>query len=314
MSTKAKMIIVAFALVALIGVLVITAPGPSDNPNSASGKTSSDIITIGGKNFTEQVILGEILAQTIEAHTGLGVSRKLNLGGTMICFNAIQSGDLDAYAEYTGTGLVNILDKPVMSDPEKTYNTVKKDFADKYQLVWLKPFGFNNTYTLTMRRKQAESMGIESISDLAEYIKNNPDKAPTAAFDGEFHARPDGYKGLKKHYGFEFPEKPKQMDAGLMYRACADSAVDVICAFATDGRIPAYDLKVLKDDKNFFPPYYAAPLVRKASLDKHPELEEALNLLAGKIDDHTMQKLNYEVDEKKPQSGGGGTRIHCGPI
>ena len=225
-------------------------------------------VSIGGKQFTEQEVLGEIMALMIEAHAGLRVNRRLNLGGTMICFNALRAGDLDLYAEYTGTGLVNILDEEPTTDPEATYARVQEAFGEQYGLAWLEPLGFNNTYTLTMRRQQAEEIGIRTISDLAEHVRSGDEPVLTAAFDDEFFTRPDGYPGLAGHYGFQFARSPRQMDIGLMYRACADGTVDVINAFATDGRIQAYDLVVLEDDKDYFPPYFAAPLVRSDVLGR----------------------------------------------
>lgn len=297
MKTSVKLAIVVAAILIAVAALIVLRPGQQETPTT-SGQERTGTVSVGGKNFTEQVILGHMLADLIEARTNLAVDRSINLGGTMICFNALKGGELDLYAEYTGTGLVNILDRPAMRDPDETYQTVKQAFADQWGLVWLKPFGFNNTYTLTMRKDHAEQLGIESIGDLAEYLRTNPNADFQAAFDGEFYARPDGYKGLVKHYDFDFPNKPKQMDAGLMYRACAEGQADVICAFATDGRIAAYDLKVLEDDQNFFPPYYAAPLVRRDALDAHPELLNALNSLAGRLSDDTMRELNYRVDEE----------------
>jgi osmoprotectant transport system substrate-binding protein len=229
------------------------------------------------------------------------VDRRLNLGGTMICFNALKAGDIDVYPEYTGTGLVNILKMGVVNDPDQAYEVVQREFRSRYRLTWLKPFGFNNTYTLTMRRDQARKLGIQTISDLARVVTTTPtDSAATlrAAFDAEFLTRPDGYPGLRRAYGFKFAAAPTQMDPGLMYKAVADGAVDVIDGFATDGRIPAYGLVVLDDDKHFFPPYYAAPLVREDTLHKHPQLRTVLNRLAGALRDDTMRKLNYEVDER----------------
>ncbi|MFH1731497.1 MAG: glycine betaine ABC transporter substrate-binding protein [Planctomycetota bacterium] len=258
-------------------------------------RSAQPSITVGSKHFTEQEILGEMIAILVEENTDIRVNRKLNLGGTMLCFNGLRSGDLDVYVEYTGTGLVNILEREVVTDPDKAYQIVKDTFAEKYGLTWLGPLGFNNTYTLTMRRAHAEELEVETISDLAAHIRRGGEVA--AAFDAEFFTRPDGYPGLQKHYGFEFPDRPKQMDPGLMYRTIADEGVDVIDGFATDGRIPAYGLVTLEDDKGFFPPYYAAPLVRRDTLKRHPELEALLNKLAGTISDETMQKLNYEVDE-----------------
>ena len=256
-------------------------------------------IVVGGKDFTEQEILTEMLALLIEGNTDLTVARKPYLGGTMVCFNALKAGDLDLYAEYTGTGLVNILDREAIADPQESYEVVKKAFAEEYQLVWLKPFGFNNTYTLTLRRKQADELGIETFSDLAEHLQSGKEPSLSAAFTAEFLDRPDGYKGLAAAYGLRFAAEPVQLDPGLMYQACADGSVDVICAFATDGRIAAYKLAALEDDRRFFPPYFAAPLIRQATLEKHPELEGLLNRLASRIDDQTMQKLNYQVDRKE---------------
>jgi glycine betaine/choline ABC-type transport system substrate-binding protein len=251
-------------------------------------------ITIGSKHFTEQEILGEIMAVLIEEKTDITVVRKLNLGGTMVCFNALRTGDIDLYAEYTGTGLVNILNKKSIPEPDEVYRTVKETFSRQFHLIWLKPFGFNNTYTLTMRKDDADSMNIKAISDIIPY-KNKL----VPGFDAEFLERQDGYKGLIKHYGFEFGERPRQMDPGLMYKALAEGAVDVIDGFATDGRIMAYNLMILEDNKDFFPPYYAAPLVRQETILRYPEIKKLLNRLAGLIDDQTMQKLNYQVDKKE---------------
>ncbi|MFQ5901427.1 MAG: glycine betaine ABC transporter substrate-binding protein [Thermodesulfobacteriota bacterium] len=259
-------------------------------------KTSKETkaITVGSKHFTEQEILGEIMSILIEENTDIKVLRKFNLGGTMVCFNALKTGDIDLYAEYTGTGLVNILKMKAVKDPKKTYQTVKDTFDRRFNLIWLKPFGFNNTYTLTMRKTDANSLGIKTISDLALY----KDRL-LPGFDAEFMERPDGYPGLKRHYGFEFKKKPRQMDPGLMYKALKEKGVDVIDGFATDGRIPAFDLVILKDDKVFFPPYYAAPLIRTETLNRYPELEDILNRLGGLINDATMQDLNYQVDKEE---------------
>ena len=295
MSNKAKLLSVTGVIAVIAaGLIVITLLS-----------RRADVI-IGGKDFTEQLILGEMLAILIEENTDLTVERKLYLGGTMICFNALKSGDLDLYAEYTGTGLVSILDRAAISDPDRAYSVVKDEFRDKWDMVWLKPFGFNNTYTLTMRKAQADELSIRTFSDLAAYIRQQQqagaEKHLTAGFTAEFIERPDGYKGLADAYDFRFTDKPRQMDPGLMYKACADGDVDVICAFGTDGRIAAYGLYTLKDDKKFFPPYYAAPLIRGRTLAEHPELRDILNRLAGALDDETMQRLNYEVDEKNRQA------------
>lgn len=260
------------------------------------GCKGSDIktIAIGSKHFTEQEILGEIMAILIEKNTDFKVVRKLNLGGTMICFNALKAGDIDLYAEYTGTGLVNILKMKSTKNPSQAYRLVKDAFEKRFQLQWLDPFGFDNTYTLTMRQTHAKSLGIQKISDLARYKeKFRP------GFDAEFLERPDGYQGLIKHYGFKFTQDPRQMDPGLMYKALAERNVDIIDGFATDGRIPAYGLFIIEDDKHFFPPYYAAPLIRKEIISRYPELKKLLNKLGGLIDDKKMQTLNYQVDKLK---------------
>ena len=256
--------------------------------SSSKGK-----VTIGGKNFTEQDILVELMKQTIEAKTDVEVVTKPFLGGTAIVSDALERGDLDIYAEYTGTALLHLLKLPPESDPEKSYQIVKDQYAANRQAVWLKPLGFNNTYTLTMRKDQAQELGITTISDLTPL---SPQLRLGA--EPEFIERPDGYPGLQKMYGLDFA-KVSSLEAGLMYAACRDGQVDVIDAFATDGRIPAFNLLVLKDDKNFFPSYQAAPVVRKDTLKKHPEIETALNLLAGKLTDSEMARLNAQVDLDK---------------
>jgi len=252
----------------------------------------SEKIVAGSKNFTEQKILGHMFADLIEAHTDLTVERRVGLQGTLVCFNALKEGDIHLYPEYTGTGLTAILEEPVISDPDEAYAHVKSEFERRWALSWLEPLGFNNTYTLTMRRNQAEELGITQVSDLRDYADSL-----RPGFDHEFISRPDGYQPLTEAYGFEFKHDPVELDPGLMYRAIADGRVDVIDAFATDGRIAAFDLVILEDDQGFFPPYYAAPLVRQEVLDSHPELADALNRLAGRIDGAAMAQLNYEVDE-----------------
>jgi glycine betaine/choline ABC-type transport system substrate-binding protein len=211
----------------------------------------------------------------------------------MICHNALAGGDIDLYAEYTGTALTAIMKKPVIADPDQAYATVKDAYQKQYACEWLAPFGFNNTYALTVRGAFADEKKVKRISDLATLA----DKV-TAGFTAEFMARADGYPGLKKAYGFGFKDT-MDMEPSLMYKAIAQEEVDVICAFATDGRIAAYTLRMLEDDKGFFPPYYAAPVVRAETLARHPGIRAALAPLAGRLDDDTMQKLNLEVDEQK---------------
>ena len=255
-----------------------------------------EAVVIGSKEFTEQVILREMMAALIEGNSDIEVGQKF-LGGTLICFESLKNGQIDLYVEYTGTALTAILKQEPMTDPQAVYDKVKDTFAEQYKLVWLSPLGFNNTYALTMRKAQAQKLGVQKISDLEAYKDHL-----SSGFTHEFIERPDGYPGLIKHYEWSLEKEPKGMDPGLMYKAIENKNVDLICGFATDGRIPAFDLVMLEDDKHFFPPYYAAPVVRSDTLDKYPKLEEILNKLADKIDNKTMAQLNYEVDEKGRQA------------
>ena len=200
----------------------------------------------------------------IEFHTDLSVDRRFNLGGTMICHEALQAGELDLYAEYTGTGLVTVLDQPAVSDADAVWATVESQYRQQFNLKWLKPFGFNNTYALAVRGSTASDNNWRSISDIvasADDLK--------AGFTSEFSERADGYPGVSEKYGFRFSQVV-DLEPSLMYQAIARGEVDVICAFTTDGRIEAYDLQTLIDDKDLFPPYFAAPIVSQALLEKHP--------------------------------------------
>jgi osmoprotectant transport system permease protein len=249
-------------------------------------------VVIGTKNFTEQLILGELMAQVIENHTGLTVERRFNLGGTMICHGALVSGEIDLYPEYTGTGLTAILKAPAASDAETAFRTVRKEYHTRFHATWLDPFGFNNTYAITVRREDALGSGWRTISDIKTEA---PDLR--AGFTAEFAERPDGYPGLSRCYDLTFLEI-RDLDPAIMYQAMANREVDVICAFATDGRIAAYDLAPLEDDRGFFPPYQAAPVVRLDCLAAYPQVAEALSLLAGRLDTAAMQRLNFQVDGK----------------
>lgn len=282
----------AFAILPVVlfvcGMLLGLVGGVRDDASSSS---SGEVVTVGSKNFTEQLILGELMAQLIEGHTELGVDRRFNLGGTMICHNALVRGEIDIYSEYTGTALTAILTESATGDPQATYDRVAQVYKRKYDLVWLKPFGFNNTYTITVRRLDARKHNWNTISDLAGDAQKL-----YAGFTSEFMEREDGYPGLKQVYGLDFG-KISDLESSLMYEALAQGQVDVICGFATDGRIAAYNLLPLEDDKAFFPPYYAAPVVRKEVLERHPEIGSALARIAGRLNDATMQQLNYKVDQ-----------------
>jgi len=249
-------------------------------------------IVVGSKGFTEQLVLGNMVALIMESQ-GFKVDRKIGLGGTVICHEAIVRGDINIYVEYTGTGLTAILKRPVVKDPEEVYQIVKKDYEEKFKLTWLKPWGFNNTYCIVMRKDDVDRLRVKKVSDLKPLAKD-------LVFGStiEFLARPDGIPGLTKHYDLKFKDQ-KGMDPGLVYKAISEKQVDVISGFATDGRIPAFNLAVLEDDLRFFPPYYAAPVVRDDLLAKAPQVGDILNRLAGKISDETMAALNYAVDGKK---------------
>lgn len=256
-----------------------------------TGCAKNDSITIGSKDFGENIVIAEMLSQLVETHTDLKVNRKLNLGGTFVNFNAIKNNQIDLYPEYTGTGLTAHLKMDVVNDPDESYGIVSEEFVKQWDIVWLEPFGFNNTYTLAVTPEVYEKYGVETYSDLIPYAGELVFGA-----EHEFFDRQDGFDGLVEMYGLNFKGEPMKLNASLKYQAIGRGDMDVTDAFATDGPIKQYSLKILEDDLGFFPPYHAAPIVRKEVLDKHPELKSVLNMLAGKLDDATMTELNYLVD------------------
>lgn len=256
--------------------------------------SNPDRIVIGSKNFTEQVILGELLAQHLENHTGLEVERRLNLGGTFICHEGILSGQLDIYVEYTGTALAAILEEPVMPDPDAVLRRVRDVYLDRFGIRWTEALGFNNTFAILVRGEDARDLGLTSISDAVAYT---PDW--TAGFGYEFVAREDGYRGLRDAYGLEFSSTPREMELGLIYQALAEGEVDLIAGNSTDGLIDALDLFMLEDDRGYFPPYDAVPIVRQETLERHPEVRDALRLLDGAISEEEMRRMNYRVDGER---------------
>ena len=258
---------------------------------SMTGCGTKDKITIGSKDFSESIALGEIFAQLIENHTDLKVNRRLNMGGTFVCFEAIKNGDIDLYAEYTGTALTAQLNKDVVNDSEEAYRIVSEEFDKQFNIKWLEPLGLNNTYAVAVTNEVYEEYGVETISDLAGISENL-----IFGSDHEFFDRQDGYDGLANLYGLVFDGEPKKMEISLKYQAIGNGDMDVTDVFATDGPIKKYNLKVLEDDKGFFPPYYAAPVIRKETLEAYPDLEEILNKLAGVLDDQTMTEINYQID------------------
>lgn len=296
---------------ALLSVLVLSlslaAGGCGSAPSNANGNGQGQsgasatpaknmTIKIGSKQFTEQMILGQILAQLLEAN-GYKVKTYFGLGGTNIAHQALVSGKIDLYPEYTGTGLVDILKDPPQNDPAKVYETVKKAYQEKWNLDWLKPYGFDNTYAIAVSKKEAEK-GITTISDLAKQ------KNVRMAMYPEFEGREDGYKGLQKVYGLNIaPANIKHLETAVAYQAINSGSIDATVCFSTDGLLKKYNLTVLKDNKNFFPPYYAATVVRADLLKKDPHIKSVLNELAGKLPNDVMMDLNYQVDvqQKSPE-------------
>jgi len=248
-------------------------------------------LTIGSKFFTEQVILAELLAQHIEARTGVHVERKSNLGGTLLCQKALLSGDLDLYVEYTGTALTAVLNESPSRDPHDVYNLVKQGYAQRFNLEVTEPLGFENTFAMVVRSQDAQQLHLRNTSDIAPYASKM-----RAGFGYEFLERPDGFKGWSQLYGLHFAAPPNVMDLGLIYRALVDKKVDIVAGNSTDGLIDALHLVPLVDDKHYFPPYDAVPIVRRDALAKFPQLRSALADLAKKISADEMRHLNAEVD------------------
>jgi osmoprotectant transport system substrate-binding protein len=253
-------------------------------------------IVIGSKNFTESYILGELMAQQIEAHTSLKVERRFYLAGTYICHQAVLAGRIDIYPEYTGTALTAILKQQAGGDKTEVYQRViyqqvKSEYERRFGLTLGPAFGFNDTFAMEIRGEDARRLNIKTLSQAGAFAPHW-----RAGFGYEFMERPDGYRGLAATYGLHFAENPRVMDLGLLARALRDRQIDLAAGNATDGLIPALDLFVLADDRHYFPPYEAVPVVREEVLREHPEVGQALAGLGGKISDEEMQALNYAVD------------------
>jgi glycine betaine/choline ABC-type transport system substrate-binding protein len=248
-------------------------------------------IVIGSKNFTESDLLAEIVAQQIERHTGQPVERRLHLGGTFVCHQAITTGAIDMYVEYTGTAFTAILKQSPITDRDSVFRFVHAEYRHRYQLEWLPPFGFDNTFAILVRHADATRYGLKAIADLSRV-------APQwkAGFGYEFLERADGFQGLARVYGLRFAAPPSAMDLGLTYRALAEHRVDVIAGNSTDGQIAALDLVQLDDSRSYFPPYQAALVARIATLQRNPAVLAALADLSGKINDAEMRRLNALAD------------------
>jgi osmoprotectant transport system substrate-binding protein len=269
---------IATALAACIALTSCSPPRP-DHP------------VIGAKNFTEQVVLGELLAQEIESKSSLKVERRFYLAGSYICQQAMVSGRIDAYVEYTGTALTAVLKQPVDRDPQSVLDTVRRLYATRYNISVAQPLGFENTFAMVIRGDDARRLHLETLSQAALY-------APQwhLGVGYEFEQRPDGLPGLSSTYGLHFAAAPRTMDLGLLYRALNAHQVDMIAANSTDGPIQAFGLTALEDDKHYFPPYQAVPLVRSGALQHWPQMQAALNALAGKITAADMRSMNEAID------------------
>jgi osmoprotectant transport system substrate-binding protein len=257
----------------------------------ACGPPRESRIVIGSKNFTEQAILGEMFAQRLEAKTKLQIERRFYLAGSFICHQAILSGRIDMYPEYTGTALTAILKENPQGTSQAVYARVKSEYERRFGLTLGPPLGFNDTFAIVLRGDDARRLHLQTISQAAAYTPQW-----RAGFGYEFMERPDGYKGLAATYNLRFAEPPRIMDLGLLTRALKEKQVDLIASNTTDGLIPALDMAILEDDRHYFPPYEAVAVMRQATIARHPEVQNALSELAGKISDQDMQALNYAVD------------------
>ena len=258
---------------------------------SACEPSHSNRIVVGSKNFTESFVLGELIAQQIETHTHLKVERRFYLAGTYICQQAILAGRIDVYPEYTGTALTAILKQQATNDNADVYQRVKSEYEHRFGLTLGPAFGFNDTFAMEIRGEDARRLNIRTLSQAAKFTPQWH-----AGFGYEFMERPDGYRGLAAIYGLRFAEQPRIMDLGLLARALKDHQIDFAAGNATDGLIPAMDFFVLADDKHYFPPYEAVPVIREQTIQQHPEVAQTLAELADKISDAEMQQLNYAVD------------------
>jgi osmoprotectant transport system permease protein len=282
---------VAIALTGCVALGSLTIFGYAAEWRSQPG---ANTIVIGSKDAGEPILLAHMLKEVVESRTGIRVSLRLNLGGTLVCYNALKRGGIDAYVEYTGTALTTILKEPPRNDPQAVLARVREICAQRDGIRALDSLGFENTFAILMRREQAARLGISSLSDLRD---RGRDLRP--GFGPEFMNRPDGYPGLVQAYGLRFNRSPREMDRNLLYTAVAQGSIDVAAGDSTDGRIASLNLVVLNDDRRYFPPYEAVPLVREATMKRFPELGSALNALAGRLSAETMRRLNYEVDAKK---------------
>jgi len=277
----------------LLTAVTLTLLAVSYSLTSGLFSTGGRRIVVGSKDFTESRILAELVAQIVEANTGIKVVQASELSGDL-CHRNLVSGQIDGYVEYTGTAFTAILKHKPISDPREVYDQVKRDYQSLFNVEWLEPLGFNNTFAILVRGNEAQRLNLMTISDVSRYASSW-----RAGFGQDFMSREDGYPGFARIYGLKFSEPPREMDLSLSYQALAGGQVDLIAGNSTDGLIDKLGLHQLEDDRHYFPPYEAAPLVRRETLERYPELRDAVNKLAGKITNEQMRKLNYAVDGEK---------------
>ncbi|TNC06426.1 ABC transporter [Methylobacterium terricola] len=256
---------------------------------------AAEPIKVGSKNFTEQYIVAEMYAAVLK-NAGLPVEKKLNLGGTLIAHQALTSGQIDVYPEYTGTGLNAVVKGPVSSDPDEVYRTVKAFYEKEFKVTWLKPSGINNGYVMVVRKGTADKYGLKTLSDLAKVSKEL-----VIGAGPEFPDRADGLPGLKRVYGAEFKAFKQFAKLGLRYDALAQEGVDVVNASATDAQLASAKLAPLQDDKGLFPPYYLAPVARTAMLEAYPKASALLEAVGAKLDNAVMRDLNAKVENDREE-------------
>ncbi|MEJ7731412.1 MAG: ABC transporter permease/substrate-binding protein [Polyangiaceae bacterium] len=276
----------ATATAVLAGLLLLAWAGQR---GSGGGR-----VVVGSKDFTEQVLMGELLAQAIERHTGLEVERRFELGGDLAHRALVASGEVDVYVEYTGTALLSILKHPAETDAARVLEIVRAEYPGRFGAEWLAPLGFDNTFAVLVRGEDARRLGLKTISDVVPHATSF-----RAAFGQDFMSREDGYPGFARAYALRFTDPPREMDLSLTYRALASKQVDLIAGNSTDGLIEKLDLVQLEDDRHYFPPYQAAPVLRQAAGRSHPEVAEALQALAGRIDERAMRRANLAVDGER---------------
>lgn len=280
--------------VAVLAVVALLAAAAVWSGRAPAGRAD---LVVGSKNFTEQVVLGELLAQALERQ-GLTVDRRLNLGGTAIAHEALLSGGIDLYVEYTGTSLTALFNEPPSADSDAVFQAVRERYA-AIGVTLMPRLGFNNTFAILVRGEDAKRLGMKTVSDLAGMVRLKADATWRAGFGYEFLERPDGFKGLSAAYGFQFAQAPRVMDLNLIYRALAAGEIDVTAGDATSGLIEALGLAVLEDDRRYFPVYDASPVARASVLLQYPAAAAAIRDLAGRISAADMRQMNFAVDGEK---------------